>query len=90
MPQKLNISVCLDDLYAQSKAGHPRFKKNANGKTYVSLNVWVNEQPDKFGNNVSVQLYDANAERKVIYVGNGRTGEAVEKQQEKSDTGTPF
>jgi hypothetical protein len=50
----------------------------------------VNEQPDKFGNNVSVQLYDANAERKVIYVGNGRTGEAVEKQQEKSDTGTPF
>ena len=47
MPQKLNISVCLDDLYAH-------------------------------------------AERKVIYVGNGRTGEPVEKQQEKSDTGTPF
>lgn len=90
MAQKINISVCLNDLYAQSKAGHARISKNKNGNTYAQLTVWVNEQPDKFGNNVSVQLYDANAEKKVIYVGNGRTGDAVNNSTEKSETDLPY
>ena len=90
MPQKLRLSANLTKLNEAEKNGHPAFKKSKSGDTWFDFTAWVNEQPDKFGNNVSVQLYDANAERKVIYVGNGRTGEAVEKQQEKSDTGTPF
>jgi len=39
---------------------------------YLNLTVWVNDQPDQFGNDVSVEQRTDKGKDK-IYLGNGRT-----------------
>jgi len=69
--KKQNYSICLDDLFAASKANHPAIKAAKNGKKYANITIWENEQPDNYGNHFSVQLY--NAETQVpTYIGNGK------------------
>ncbi len=42
---------------------------NKDGESFVSLNVWINEQPDQFGNLGSVQI-NTPKDQKKIYIGN--------------------
>jgi hypothetical protein len=49
-------SICLDDLFAASKAGHSSVKTGSNGKKYASVVIWTNDVPDKFGKVGSIQL----------------------------------
>jgi hypothetical protein len=68
------VSICIDDLYHASKAQHPAITKHKNGKKYASVVIWFNDEPDKFGNDISLQLSppkDVQAEK--VYLGNGRT-----------------
>ena len=39
---------------------------------YLNLTIWVNDQPDQFGNDVSVEQRTEKGADK-IYLGNGRT-----------------
>lgn len=72
MAKRTQISICIDDLFAASKAGHPAIKKHEkSGKTYASIDIWENDQPDKFGNDFSVSLYDKGT-KKSTYIGNGK------------------
>lgn len=67
-------SICLTDLLAHARAQHSAFTKSAaNGKIYVSIKMWDNEEPNQHGQHISVQLnpsVDAGESEKGIYIGN--------------------
>lgn len=52
------------------KEGNP-FKNNAK---YLNIVVWVNDEPDRYGNTASIQIGQSKEEReagaKAIYIGN--------------------
>ena len=66
-------SLCLSEINELAKAGHSSFTRAANGKIYFNVLIWENDEPDKFGNNFSVQLNakkDAPDTEKKKYIGN--------------------
>jgi hypothetical protein len=76
MSNRINSSLCLTDLGDKYRAGHSAFTQAANGKIYVNITSWVNDEPDKFGNDVSHQLNSKQDQREAegkVYVGNGKT-----------------
>jgi hypothetical protein len=48
---------------------------------YLNMVLWVNEETDQYGNNVSVEQKTAKGEPK-IYLGNGKTHDAKQKSKE--------
>ena len=72
-----NVSIDLTkfkELLTQNP-NHSAFTKHSNGRTYVNITIWDNDQADQYGNNVSLQINSKkefrDAEGKV-YVGNGK------------------
>jgi len=54
--------------------------------TYLDLSIWVNDNPDQYGNDVSIEQKTGKDEPK-IYLGNGKTykpKDAPQKQPENS------
>ena len=53
-----------------------------NGKkgTYLDLTIWVNETPDQFGNDISIEQRTAKGEDK-IFLGNGKFYVKDEKKE---------
>lgn len=49
-------SVCLTDLIEHAKAKHSAFYRGKDGKVYGNVNVWLNDNLDKYGNIMSMQL----------------------------------
>ena len=49
-------SICLTDLISKAKEGHSAYTKAANGKIYVNILIWDNDEADKYGNTTSLQL----------------------------------
>jgi len=64
--------MCLSDLSEQFKAKHPAFSKSEkNGKIYVNVTVWVNDEADQYGNHAALQLSKPkDSDMKPIYFGN--------------------
>ena len=84
----LNASICMNDLIDQLKAGHYCFNKSEkNGKTYVSLAIWLNDIKDEYGNNASISLAKPKEKKddKTIYVGNGKFFESGPSEPSESD-----
>ena len=81
-------SICLTDLIEQMKVKHSAFSKGKNGKIYANVNVWLNDQQDKFGNIMSVQL-NPTKERKdtdaKVYIGNMKESENSPKPVDNKD-----
>lgn len=71
MSQLLYGSIDFSKLLELAKAGNKAFSKAANGKIYCNLNVWVNDVPDQYGNDASIQtnFKDATKDDRV-YFGN--------------------
>ncbi len=73
MSQMFTGSQCLTDIIEQAKKGHSAFTKAQNGKIYFNVLEWLNDEPDKFGNVISIQL-NSTKEKKdsegKIYIGN--------------------
>jgi hypothetical protein len=67
-------SICLTDLGDAFKAGHSAFNKSEkNGKVYANIAVWMNDEPDQYGNILSFQLNskkDATDDK--VYFGNAK------------------
>lgn len=66
-------SICLSDLIDAAKQKHSAFNKAQNGKIYVNINVWLNDEKDKFGNVMALQLNPAKEKKDVdqkLYIGN--------------------
>ena len=57
MSEKMSFygSIDFSKLMEQAKAGNKAFTKNENGKIYLNVKVWVNDELDKFGNCASFQ-----------------------------------
>jgi hypothetical protein len=71
-------SLCLTDLIDQAKQKHSAFTKGNNGKIYASINIWLNSEPDKFGNIMSLQINPSKEMKdidKKMYVGNLKESE---------------
>ena len=62
-------SICLSDIDKSKIA-----KSEKNGKLYLSVDIWVNEQPDNYGNIGSINVRQSKEEReakeKKVYIGN--------------------
>lgn len=66
-------SICLTDMLEKAKQKHSAFTKAQNGKIYCNVNVWLNDQKDKYGNVMAVQLNSSKENRDAegkVYIGN--------------------
>lgn len=68
-------SICVTDLLDALKSGHSAFSKANNKKVYANILVWQNEEPDKYGNQISLQLSSTKDKRESeekVYIGNAK------------------
>lgn len=64
-------SIDFSKLLEQAKSGNKAFTKNENGKIYLNVRVWVNDEEDKFGNIASFQSNFKGAQKEdKFYFGN--------------------
>lgn len=49
-------SLDITTLVEMYHAKHSSMTIGKNGKVYANINVWANEEPDKFGDHLSIQL----------------------------------
>lgn len=89
MANKTRVSICIDELFAASKAKHPAITTANNGKKYATVDIWENDTPDKFGNDFSVQLYDKEA-KKATYIGNGKKYDRDKQNPPQSHKAEPM
>lgn len=71
-------SVCLSDLIELAKKKHSAFTKGNNGKIYAAVNIWLNDEKDKFGNIMSVQINPSKEMKDIedrVYIGNLKQSE---------------
>jgi len=70
MSKLRTFSICLSDIPKEAIIDHK------NGKKYVNLTTWDNDEPDKFGNDFSVSISQNKEEREAkarkTYIGNGK------------------
>ena len=84
MSQLFTGSICLTDLIDMAKRQHSSFQKaQSNGKIYANIKIWLNDEPDKFGNSVGLQL-NSTKEKKdteaTFYIGNAKKVESAAPQ----------
>jgi len=83
MSQLCTGSICLTDLINNAKVLHSANTKASNGKIYTNILIWQNDEPDKFGNTISIQLNSTKEKKDIegkIYVGNAKKMEAQAPQ----------
>jgi len=59
-------SIDFTKLLEQAKAGNKAFSKNENGKIYLNVRVYVNDEVDKYGNCASFQSNFKGATKEVM------------------------
>lgn len=89
MSKLRTASICYTDLAEAAKAGHSAFSRAKNGKVYFNIVIWDNDEANKFGQDVSIQLSpkkDTTSER--IYIGNGnkKENDTFEKRTPEAST----
>lgn len=75
MSTLINGSICLTDLVDQAQKGHSAFSRGKNGKVYVSITEWINDEPDQYGNDCSFQLNSKKEKKESegkVYIGHGK------------------
>jgi len=79
-------SIDFSKLLEQAKAGNKAFTKNENGKIYLNVKVWVNDELDKFGNVASFQSSFKGASKEdKFYFGNLKESLPVEDALVEAD-----
>lgn len=71
-------SINVSELIKMAKAGHSAFTKSDKGVIYANINVWKNDEPDKYGNVLSLMLNSTQEKREEegkVYVGNCKKSE---------------
>ena len=72
-------SIDFSKLMEQAKKGNKAFSKNENGKIYLNVRVWVNDELDKFGNVASLQSnFKGSTKEDRFYFGNLKESTPVE------------
>jgi hypothetical protein len=79
-------SIDFSKLLEQAKAGNKAFTKSENGKIYLNVRVYVNDELDKFGNIASFQSNFKGATKEdKFYFGNLKESTPLEQKVEASD-----
>lgn len=81
MSQLFYGSLDITSILENAKKKHSAFVKADNGKIYMNINIWLNDEKDKFGNSVSVLLNSSKESRDAegkIYIGNAKESERKE------------
>lgn len=90
MGQLFYGSICLSDLIENAKKKHSAFSKGQNGKIYASVNVWLNDEKDKFGNIMSVQINPTKEMKDLedrVYIGNLKQSDGPKPVNDKDVSG---
>lgn len=74
-------SIDVTTLLKQANLPHSAFiRAGKENKAFAQITVWVNEEPDQYGNSVSIKLNSKDAETAklegAIYLGNLKKSEA--------------
>lgn len=78
-------SISLSKLLEEAKKPHSAFYTGKDGKKYCNIKIWVNDEPDQFGNHVSVQMNGKkDAEKYKVYLGNAKSFEHKEPEPFKA------
>lgn len=87
MSQLLYGSINYDALLKSIKSGKVKTFKTESGVRLININVWVNDEPDKYDNDASiqVQLKDDFKEEKGDYIGNLKKYVKKELQEGNKD-----
>jgi len=64
-------SLCLTDIIAKAKEGHPAFTKGKNGKVYFNVVIWANDGTDEYGNHMSLKI-GKKEDGNESYIGNAK------------------
>ena len=86
MSKLLYGSIDFSKLLEEAKKGNKAFSRANNGKIYLNLNCWINDEKDNFGNDASLQssFKDATKEEK-FYFGNMKVSEGAKPIEEGSN-----
>ncbi len=85
----LTGSICLTDLIEQAKKGHSSINRAKNGKAYVNIKIFVNEEADTYGNHAQILLNPKkDAEDYKIYIGNLKKNEFTSQGTSEKPTMT--
>ncbi|MFK7049892.1 hypothetical protein V3Q77_08320 [Flavobacterium davisii] len=86
-------SIDFSKLLEEAKKGNKAFSRGSNGKIYLNVNVWVNDEKDQFDNIASIQttFKDATKDEKV-YCGNLKqsTPKPITDTDIPNDSDLPF
>jgi hypothetical protein len=86
MAQSFYGSIDFSKLLEQAKNGNKAFTKNENGKIYLNVRVYVNDEVDKYGNIASLQSNFKGATKDdKFYFGNLKESTPYEAQVEATD-----
>lgn len=94
-------SLDLSEILEAANKKHSAFSRAKNGRVYFNVNVYINDAPDKFGNQMKLVLSsskDAYKNEGKIFIGNLREAKPTEGQPQKKkgetktvyDDGLPF
>jgi hypothetical protein len=71
MAQSYYGSIDFSKLIEQAKSGNKAFSKSENGKIYLNVRMYVNDEVDKFGNIASFQSnFKGATKEEKFYFGN--------------------
>ena len=86
MAQSFYGSIDFSKLLEQAKSGNKAFTKTENGKIYLNVRVWVNDEEDKFGNIASFQSNFKGAQKEdKFYFGNLKESKPTEEPINSND-----
>jgi hypothetical protein len=84
-------SIDFTKLVEMAKAGNKAFTKTENGKIYLNVRVWVNDELDKFGNCASFQSNFKGATKEdKFYFGNLKESTPIEGEVTANDVDINF
>lgn len=69
MSKLLSGSIDLSKIGELMRQNHPAVVTGKNGKKYLNLSVWINDNEDTYGNIASISIYDK-INKKSEYIGN--------------------
>ena len=82
-------SINLDEIKNAIKGGAKLFE-GKKGK-YLDVNVWVNDEPDQYGNSCSIQVWNKDT-KQATYLGNLKKSEfeGVSEPKKQDEPDLPF
>lgn len=79
MSERFYGSICVTDIVEFANKKHSAFSKADNGKIYANVTVWLNDEKDKYGNIMALQLTPKKELRELDgqpYIGNMKESES--------------